>query len=92
MANNRMWLIHKPSQLGVLLAKRMGIGWYDAPSGERLNRFYDYLEAEFGFEGQDDFVLAMEDCKESSCFDNWKYTDEKIRGFRKFEILKEDKS
>lgn len=83
MANNRMWLIHKPTKLGVMIGKRMLGGWYGAPEQAELQRFFSYLE--YADEGrQDDFILAMEDCTDSSCFDNWKYTDETTNGFRKF--------
>ena len=87
MANNRMFLIHKPSKLGIMLGKRMGWGWYNAPGTSEVERFYNYLEN--NPEGsQDDFILAMEDCSESSCFNDWRYTDEKVGGFRVFEYIK----
>ena len=83
MANNRMFLIHKPSKLGIMLGKRMGWGWYNAPDKSEVERFYEYLSQ--NSEGsQDDFVLAMEDCTESNCFDRWRYTEEKVEGFRVF--------
>lgn len=85
MANNRMFLIHKPSGLGVMLGKRMGWGWYNAPQQEKLNAFYEYLSDVRAEERQDDFVIAMEDCTESGCFDNWRYTDREENGFRVFE-------
>jgi hypothetical protein len=76
MANNRMWLIHKPSKLGVMLGKRMSCGWYT--SDDNLMKFFDYIQR---CEGQDDFVLAMEDC-----FGEWDYTDEREGGFMKFTL------
>ena len=83
MANNRMWLIHKPTQLGVMLGKRMAWGWYSAPEQEKLQSFFEYLE--HNPEGsQDDFILAMEDCTGSSCFNDWQYTSENVDGFMKF--------
>ena len=85
MANNRMFLIHIPSQLGIMLGKRMGRGWYDAPKKEELEAFFNYLETTE--DRQDDFTLAMEDCSESSCFDNWRYTDTKVEGFAKFDFV-----
>ncbi len=86
MANNRMWLIHKPSRLGIMLGKRFGSEWKYPPDQDRLQEFYDYLYGEV--EGsQDDFILAMEDCFNSSCFDNWKYTGKMEGGFHKFEFL-----
>lgn len=84
MANNRMWLIHKPSKLGIKLGKRLGWGWYAAPETSELERFYDYLAEQA--DNQDDFVLAMEDCTESSCFGDWEYTFQFIDGFRVFKF------
>jgi hypothetical protein len=83
MANNRMFLIHKPSKLGVMLGKRMGWGWYAAPEKEELDRFYEYLSG--NEEDQDAFIIAMEDCSESNCFDDWRYTPKKVDGFILFE-------
>ncbi len=85
MANNRMFLIHKPTGIGVMLGKRMGWGWYSAPDAERLNAFYTYLSNDLPEEKQDDFILAMEDCSDSGCFDDWRYTDEKRGGVSVFE-------
>ncbi|MDP2672065.1 MAG: hypothetical protein Q8O68_00965 [Candidatus Daviesbacteria bacterium] len=44
MANNRMWLIHRPSKIGIKLGKRMAIGWYAAPLQDEVERFFKYLE------------------------------------------------
>jgi len=87
MANNRMFLIHKPSKLGVGLGKRMGWGWYNAPEKAELERFYEYLSNEIPYEdgSQDDFIIAMENCSDSNCFEDWQYTGEKENGFHKFE-------
>jgi hypothetical protein len=84
MANNRMWLIHRPSQLGTLLGKRMGWGWYQAPNQKRMEKFFAYLSSHY--DDQDDFILAMEDCEDSSCFSDWQYIEEKENGFMKFKI------
>lgn len=85
MANNRMFLVHKPSKIGIMLGKRMAYGWYKPPSQDEMQRFFEYIE--HNPEGsQDDFVLAMEDCTESSCFKGWGYTAETIDGFKVFEI------
>ena len=91
MANNRMWLIHKPSKLGIMLGKRLAWGWYSPPETSHFEKFYNYLK---GFDyltfggGQDDFVLAMEDCTESKLFDEWKYTSKFVNGFRLFSFNK----
>jgi hypothetical protein len=61
-----MYLVHKPSGLGVFIGKRMGYGWYDAPDGDKIQKFYDRVEYE-GEGSRDDFVLLMEDCESSIC-------------------------
>lgn len=63
MANNRMFLVHRPTGLAVYLGKRMGWGWYDAPAhlAEQMTLLYAVLESEYGYEGQQDaFQVAME--------------------------------
>jgi len=91
MANNRMWLIHRPTKLGIMLGKRLGFGWYKPPETKELERFYEYLEKNMDSEqSQDDFVLAMEDCSNNSCFDNWDYTNTFIDGFRLFKFKNQD--
>lgn len=87
MANNRMFLVHMPTKLGVMIGKRMGWGWYKA-DGDEIERFYDYL-SDHPKGSQDDFKLFMEDCSESSCFDDWRYTQDEVEGFRVFKILEE---
>ena len=86
MANNRMFLIHRPTGIGVLLGKRMSRGWYFAPDSNRLNEFYEHLSSDLVEEKQDDFILAMEDCSDSGCFNDWRYTGEKSGGYFLFEI------
>lgn len=85
MANNRMFLVHKPTKLGVMLGKRMGWGWYNAPDQKEMERFFEYLQS--NSDKQDDFILAMEDCEDSDCFDGWQYTYEKVDGFMVFEWI-----
>lgn len=91
MANNRMFLIHRPTKLGIMLGKRVGWGWYEPPSKDRLQKFYDCTIECLSWEGhQDDFILAMEDCSGSSCFGDWTYTGEEVDGFGLFEFTKEN--
>lgn len=60
MANNRLFLVHGPSGLGVMLGKRLGWGWKDAASVDELQALFDKV-AEGGYEGhQDDFRLIFE--------------------------------
>ena len=56
MANNRLWLVHRPTGRAVKLGKRMAWGWYDPPSQARLQAFFDAIPY-----NQDDFFLAIED-------------------------------
>ncbi len=80
-----MFLIHKPSKIGIMLGKRMACGWYDAPESEELERFYDYIKDDM-VGSQDDFLLAMENCSQSDCFNNWEYTEERLEGFIVFKL------
>ena len=81
MANNRLWLIHRPSGASVYLGKRMGLGWYqDKPEqlAEKLEEFFK--EAEGGSDGhtQDDFILGLEDASGApSATDKWQYVGHK---------------
>ena len=79
MANNRIWLVHRPTGFAVMLGKRMGYGWYlqeEPNQGKRMSDFFKRIE-EAEYEGsQDDFVLAIEDGREApDCTENWKYAD-----------------
>lgn len=59
MANNRMYLIHRPTGLGAYLGKRMAGGWYDGQLvGANIQKLYDAVEPESGF--SDDFVIVTE--------------------------------
>ena len=69
MANNRMWLIHKPTLLGIGLGKRMYDGWYTSSGsniGSNLEKLFDVVKEIDGLEHQDDYMLFMDDCEESS--------------------------
>ncbi len=68
-----------------MLGKRMGWGWYEPPESEELMRFYDYL-ADDMVGSQDDFILVMEDCSQSNCFNDWEYTEERVEGFIIFKL------
>ena len=70
MANNRMYLVHVPTGVGIFLAKRMAWGWYssemkDKNLQDRLDKFFEYLEKEriYGDGKQDDFQILMEDAE-----------------------------
>lgn len=61
MANNRMYLVYRPTGDYVYLGKRMGWGWYGTPDNlaEQVLNLFD-IAAENTGESQDDFLLAME--------------------------------
>ena len=70
MADNRMWLVHKPTRTGVLIGKKWGDwNYYESDMAEFLKDKYD-----------DDFVLLMEHQK------GWDYTQNYVDGFRVFEL------
>lgn len=72
MANNRMYLLHRPSGNHLYLGKRMGTssikpernGWYDAPLQSDIEDFYAKSTDHFA-DHIDDFVLCMEDVTEA---------------------------
>ena len=76
MANNRMWLLHRPTGKAVFLGKRMGWGWYGTPAG-LTSKIEALFKAVCAAEtNQDDFCLAMEECSEApEAFESWEYTD-----------------
>lgn len=67
MANNRMYLVHRPTRLGIYLGKRMAIGWYGVPPvlAARLQSLFDQVEQADYDGSQDDFAVVLEDDDES---------------------------
>ncbi len=78
MADNRMWLVHRPTGASVCLGKREAWGWYDAAAQAKLTEFYHRcVEGDDSKVGQDDFVLAMEDASGApACTDRWTYGED----------------
>ena len=67
MANNRMFLMHRPSGLAVYLGKRMAWGWYGTPENiaENIKNLFDVsIDETCKPSDQDDFCIAMEDSSE----------------------------
>jgi hypothetical protein len=64
MANNRMYLCHRPSGLAVYLGKRMGWGWYNVQDKlpEHLKALFAAVENEHS---QDDFCVVMENASDT---------------------------
>lgn len=93
MANNRMYLWHKPSGYAVYLGKRMLDGWYDVPSNlpNRLQALYSLVQDHKN--NNDDFTIAMEDaCYSSTATDAWEdvptfLIDRGLRVFKEAESL-----
>lgn len=82
MANNRLWLMHRPSGKAVCLGKRMGVGWYRPPDKATLEAFYQEIEDLVFAEGQDDFILLQEDTSGAPGAYNgeWRYHDNPAGG------------
>lgn len=75
MANNRLWLVHRPTGAAVFLGKRMAWGWSGhVEENDAINNFFNFVQ-NADYEGdQDDFVLAIEDADGAPCCtDKWKY-------------------
>ncbi len=72
MADNRLWLIHRPTGSAVMLGKRFGSEvYYKPPSAEEMHAFFLAAAEQ---PNEDDFVLAIEDASGApSCTDKWKY-------------------
>jgi hypothetical protein len=68
MANNRMWLVHRPTGEAFCLAKRMGHGWYRTTIEDYTLRswFEDLASNDVTVSNQDDFVLAMDTVQEGA--------------------------
>lgn len=63
MANNRMYLIHRPTMIGIMLGKRMAFGWYRPPSEEDMSVFYDIVAERSEYKSQDDFFIGFDDAE-----------------------------
>lgn len=75
MANNRLWLVHRPSGQSVYLGKRMAVGWHDAPAdlAQRVAAFFEKCSPG----DQDDFALAIEDAEGAPCcIGDWAYDED----------------
>jgi len=89
MANNRMFLVYRPTGRAIHLGKRMGFGWYkDLPDHvppliEALFNHAEEAALEHGYD-QDDFVLAMEHSNSEYVFCDWVYTEKKDGPLRVF--------
>ena len=79
MANNRMFLVFRPTGDAVNLGSRGGFGWSDPGPGlgERIAKLFEKaMRAALNDDGisQDDFALAMEDGEgQPHVIENWDY-------------------
>jgi len=93
MANNRMYLMHRPTRLALYLGKHMGWGWYDAPedSEQRLTAFFERVQDECKTNADnEDFCLAMESCDSGMIFTKWDKAEKDGDFFRLREANKLD--
>ena len=62
MANERMYLLHKPSGYYVYMSKRMGWGWYgvDVKVIDHINLLFEMVESQEATGDQDDFIIALD--------------------------------
>lgn len=86
MANNRLFLIHRPRRIGIMIGRGGGEGLAFAACPkleDKLNKFYEYLANE-----SDDFVLAIETGKGPGClvYGEWEYTEKQKGGFQLFKL------
>lgn len=79
MANNRMYLVYRPTGDAVYLGKRMGWGWYGTPEdvAERIATLFEKAENAAGGDfSQDDFAIAMESAENHPhVIDKWKFKE-----------------
>lgn len=75
MANNRMFLLHKPSGKAIFLGKRLISGWYDVPErlSEKVQSLFDAAFEATGPDGEDDFCIALEDASSATMADGGWY-------------------
>lgn len=79
MANNRMFLVYRPTGEAVLLGKRSTLGWHVKADGleAKLTKLFESAvkAAIDGNFSQDDFAIAMEQGKNQPyVLSDWKYT------------------
>ena len=78
MANNRMFLVYRPTGDAVFLGKRLGRGWYGTREdlAERIAELFHRAEsaAAEGALSQDDFGIALEVGEhQPHAIDRWRY-------------------
>ena len=81
MANNRMFLVYRPTGECVEIGSRMGWGWsHRSDINDKINALFDRCEQNSG-DSQDDFFLAMESCdNQPGCEGRFTYDHENVDG------------
>lgn len=89
MANNRMFLVYRPTGDAVYLGKRMWWGWYGTPEdlAQRIAELFEKAEKAAGGFSQDDFAIALENGEyQPHAIDKWQYKDMEGGKVRSLEI------
>jgi hypothetical protein len=61
MANNRLWLVHRPTGDKVMIGKRLAQAWWTPTMMSETNNFFDRCFENTGVISQDDFQLVIDD-------------------------------
>ena len=61
MANNRLYIVHKPTGKKLYLGKRMGFGWYFHGHFDLNEKIDDFFDECLGDGDQDDFAIGMDE-------------------------------
>ena len=90
MANNRMYLVHRPTKIGVMLSSRLAGAWSfnKLKTSDDFDRFYQLIYETHGI--SDDFIIADEgDVYGDENIAGWVMTQKDVEGFPVFEFLNE---
>lgn len=65
MANNRMYFVHRPTGMGIMLADRGSFGWnpirYATNIDDEIEKLFEYVQVRIDdTQSQDDFSLVFE--------------------------------
>jgi len=61
MADDRLILVHVGLGVGIVIGKRLGVGWYSAPPEHCLQEFYDYCAATELHPGESSLIVLIEE-------------------------------
>ena len=83
MSDNRMWLAHKPTGIAIMLGKEYDydLQWFQAPTAERLDRYYRVVAKQIEYSNPEDFVLLFETNS------SWYYTEKWVEDFHVLALL-----